>query len=45
MNKYINIFMHALMLMHVHNNILDNTDLADVANKFVIRKDGRKKTF
>ena len=25
-----NIFMHALMLMHVHKNIVDNKNLADV---------------
>ena len=37
--------LYALMLMHVHNNILDNTDLADVANQFVDRKDRRKQTF
>ena len=37
--------LHALMLMHVHNNILDNINLADVANQFVDRKDRRKQTF
>ena len=31
------------MLVHVHNNILDNINLADVANQFVDRKDSRKK--
>ena len=36
--------LHALMLVHVHNNILDNINLADVANKFVDRKDRRKQT-
>ena len=34
-----NIFMHALMLMHVHKN------LADVANAYVDRKNSRKQTF
>ena len=27
--------LHALMLIHVHNNILDNINLANVANQFV----------
>ena len=35
----------ALMLVHVHNNILDNINLADVANQFADRKDRRKQTF
>ena len=30
------------MLVHVNNNILDNINLADVANQFVDRKDRRK---
>ena len=30
--------LHALMLEHVHNNILDNINLADVANQFVDKK-------
>ena len=34
--------LHALMLVHVHKNILDNMNLADVANEFVDRKDSRK---
>ena len=37
--------LHALMLVHVHNNILDNINLADVATQFVDRKDRRKQTF
>ena len=37
--------LHALMLMHVHNNILDHINLADAANHFVNRKDSRKQTF
>ena len=36
--------MPALMLVHVHNDILDNINLAHVANQFVGRKDGRKQT-
>ena len=40
-----NIFMHALMLMHVHKNIVDNKNLADVANEYVDRKNSRKQTF
>ena len=35
----------ALMLAHVQNNILDNINLADVANEFVDRKDSRSKIF
>ena len=34
--------LHALMLVHVHKNILDNINLADVANEFVDRKDSCK---
>ena len=34
--------LHNLMLVHVHKNILDNINLADVANEFVDRKDSRK---
>ena len=37
--------LHALMLVHVLNNILDNINLADVANQFVDRQDRRKQTF
>ena len=37
--------LHVLMLMHVHNNILDNINLADVANQFVDEKESRKQTF
>ena len=33
------------MLLHVHNNILDNTNLADIANQFVDKKDRYKQTF
>ena len=33
------------MLVHVHNNTVDNISLADVANQFVGRKDRRKQTF
>ena len=36
-----NIFMHALILVPVHSNILDNINLADVGNEFVDRKDNR----
>ena len=36
---------YSLMLMHLHTNILDNINLADVANEFVNRKDSRKQTF
>ena len=37
--------LHALMLVHVHNNILDNFNLDDVANQSVDRKNKRKQTF
>ena len=37
--------LQALMLMHVHKNILDNINLAYVANEFVDRRDSRKQTF
>ena len=37
--------LHVLILVHVQKNILDNINLADVANEFVDRKDSRKKTF
>ena len=37
--------LYALMLVYVHNNILDNINLADVANQFVDRKDRRKQRF
>ena len=30
------------MLVHVNNNILDNINVADVANQFVDRKDRLK---
>ena len=36
---------HALMLMHVHKNVLDNINLADVANELVDRKHSRKLIF
>ena len=37
--------LHALMLMQVHVNILDNINLADVAHESVDKKDSRKQTF
>ena len=37
--------LQALILVHVHRNILDNINLADVANEFVDRKDSRKHKF
>ena len=37
--------LHVLMLVHVHNNILDNINLADVVNQFVDKKESRKQTF
>ena len=37
--------LHALMLMHVHINILNNINLANVAPDSVDRKDSRKQTF
>ena len=37
--------LHVLMLVRVHNNILDNINLADIANQFVDRKDRHKQTF
>ena len=40
-----NKWLHALMLMHVHKNILDNINLAGVAIEFVDRRDSQKKTF
>ena len=41
--KYIKTYqLHALMLIHVHKNILDNTNLASVANEFADRKESRK---
>ena len=33
------------MLVHVKSNIMDNMNLADVANRFVDRKDSRKQIF
>ena len=33
------------MLVHVHINILDNINLADVVNQFFDRKDSHKQTF
>ena len=33
------------MLVYVHNNDLNNINLADVANQFADRKDSRKQTF
>ena len=32
------------MLVHIHINIVDNINLADVANQFVDRRDTRKQT-
>ena len=40
-----NNWLHALMLVDAHNNILDNNNLADVANQIVDRKDSFKQTF
>ena len=37
--------LHALMLMHVHKNILNKINLANVANEFVNRRDSQKQTF
>ena len=37
--------LHALMLLHVYDNILDNINLADVANQFVHTKYRRRQTF
>ena len=37
--------LHALMLMHVHKNSLDNINLAYVANEFVDKRDSLKQTF
>ena len=37
--------LHAIILVHVHKNILDNINLADVANEFLDRKDSPKQTF
>ena len=34
--------LNVLMLVNVHKKILDNKNLADVANEFVDRKDSRK---
>ena len=33
--------LHALILVHIHKNVLDNINLDDVANEFVDRKDSR----
>ena len=35
--------LHALMLVHVHNNVLDNINFADVANQFVDKKEAANK--
>ena len=40
-----NKWLDALMLMHVDNNILDNINVAGVANEFFDRKDRHKQTF
>ena len=40
-----NNLLHALMLVHVYNNILDNIKLADARNQFFERKGSRKQTF
>ena len=37
--------LYVLILVHVHINIPDNINLADVANEFVVRKDNRKQKF
>ena len=31
--------LHALILLHIHKNILNNINLVDVANEFVDKKD------
>ena len=36
--------LHALILVHVDNNIWDNLNLADVANQFVDRKNSSTQT-
>ena len=36
---------HALMLVHVHINIVDNINLADAVNQFVDSKESQKQTF
>ena len=36
--------LHTVMLVYVHNNILNNTNLAYVANQFIDRKDRLKQT-
>ena len=36
--------LHTVMLVYVHNNVLDNINLAYVANQFVDRKDRLKQT-
>ena len=37
--------LHALLLMHVHINILHNINLADIVDDFVDITDNRKETF
>ena len=37
--------LHVLILVPVLKNILDNINLADVANQFVDRKESRNQTF
>ena len=37
--------LYALMLMHVHKNVLDNINLADVKKYFDDRKESCKQTF
>ena len=37
--------LHALILVHVHKNILNNINLADVASEFFDKNDSRKQTF
>ena len=34
--------LHALILVHVHKNILDNINLADLANEYVNRNSGKQ---
>ena len=37
--------LHALILVHVHINIVNNINLADAANQFVVSKESHKQTF
>ena len=37
--------LHALILVHVHKNILNNINVADVVSEFFDKNDSRKQTF